>query len=184
MSKTKWENSCVTTMKHRSACGRVWHWDDAGGRWLDSDSCAKARREEVEHIQRHKVYTRVSREACFRNTGNAPVRKGWVETDKGQPGKAQHTREGGPRRTSHATTLPLEALKMVLSEIATGGRGRKVVALVDVRRAHFYAPSRRRVSKYHRRTLRWENVGCCSAACTVQGTSRRIGRRSLLRQSE
>ena len=33
---------------------------------------------------------------------------------------------------------------MVLSEIATGGRGRKVVALVDVRRAHFYAPSRRR----------------------------------------
>ena len=132
------------TMKHRSACGRVWRWDDAGGRWLDSGSCAKATREEVEHIRRHKVHTRVSREACFRNTGNAPVRKGCVETDKGQPGKAHHTREGGSRRTSHAKTLPLEALKMVLSEIATGGRGRKVVALVDVRRAHFHAPSRRR----------------------------------------
>ena len=33
---------------------------------------------------------------------------------------------------------------MVLSETNTGGRGRKVVALVDVRRAHFYAPSRKR----------------------------------------
>ena len=115
--------------------------------------------------------------------GTHLIRKGCVETDKGQPGKAQHTREGGSRRTSHATALPLQALKMVLSEIATGGRGRKVVALVDVRRAHFDAPSRRRVSKYHQRTLRWENAGCCSAACTAQGTPRRIGRRSLLRHS-
>ena len=34
---------------------------------------------------------------------------------------------------------------MVLSEIATVERGGKVVALVDVRRAYFYAPARRRV---------------------------------------
>ena len=40
---------------------------------------------------------------------------------------------------------PLEALKVVLSEIVTGERGGKVVALVDVRRAYFYAPARRRV---------------------------------------
>ena len=33
----------------------------------------------------------------------------------------------------------------VLSEVATGKRGGQVVALVDVRRAHFYAPARRRV---------------------------------------
>ena len=45
----------------------------------------------------------------------------------------------------YASTPPLEALKVVLSEIATGERGRKVVALVDVRRACFYAPARRRV---------------------------------------
>ena len=35
-----------------------------------------------------------------------------------------------------ASTPPLKALKVVLSEIATGGRGGKVVALVDVRRAY------------------------------------------------
>ena len=33
----------------------------------------------------------------------------------------------------------------MLSEVATGKRGGKVVALVDVRRAYFYAPPRRRV---------------------------------------
>ena len=39
----------------------------------------------------------------------------------------------------------MEALKVVLSEIATGERDGKVLALVDVRRAYFYAPARRRV---------------------------------------
>ena len=43
-----------------------------------------------------------------------------------------------------ASTPPLE-VKVVLSEIATGKRREKVVALVDVRRAYFYAPARRRI---------------------------------------
>ena len=38
----------------------------------------------------------------------------------------------------YASTPPLEALKVVLSEVATGVRGVKVVALVDVRRAGDY----------------------------------------------
>ena len=59
---------------------------------------------------------------------------------------------GGSRRNFrharpelYASTPPLEALKVVLSEIVTSERGGKVVALVDVRRAYFYAPTRRRV---------------------------------------
>ena len=40
---------------------------------------------------------------------------------------------------------PLEALKVVLYEIATGEREGKVLALVDVRRAYLYAPARRKV---------------------------------------
>ena len=55
--------------------------------------------------------------------------------------------QGSPTKT-HARpelTPPLEALKVVLSEVATGTRGGKVVALVDVRRAYFHAPARRRV---------------------------------------
>ena len=45
----------------------------------------------------------------------------------------------------YASTPPLKALKIVLLEIATGKRGGKVVVLIDVRRAYFYAPARRRV---------------------------------------
>ena len=41
-----------------------------------------------------------------------------------------------------ASTPPLEALKVVLSEIAKGERGGKFVALVDVRRAYFHASAR------------------------------------------
>ena len=33
------------------------HWDDNKGGWLDPELCAKARREEVEYIRRHKMYT-------------------------------------------------------------------------------------------------------------------------------
>ena len=55
--------------------------------WLDPELCAKARREEVEYIRRHKMCTRVSREACLRETVKVPIKTGWTETDKRQPGK-------------------------------------------------------------------------------------------------
>ena len=71
---------------------------------------------------------------------------------KGQPGKpnvrARWVAKGyktHARPELYASIPPLEALKVVLLEIATGKRGGKVVAVVDVRRAYFYAPTRRRV---------------------------------------
>ena len=44
-------------------------WDDNKGGWLDPKLCAKARRGEVEYIRRHKMYVRVPREVCSRETG-------------------------------------------------------------------------------------------------------------------
>ena len=127
-----------------------WRWDDNKGGWLDPELCTRAKRDEVEHIRRHKVDTRVSRETCLRETGRAPIKTGWAETDKGQPGHpnvraswVSKEYKTHARPELHASTL--EALKVVLSEIATGKRGGKVVALVDVRRAYFCAPARRRV---------------------------------------
>ena len=46
-----------------------WHWDDNKGGWLDPELRAKARREEVEYIRCHKMYMRVPREVCLRETG-------------------------------------------------------------------------------------------------------------------
>ena len=129
-----------------------WHWDDNNGGWFDPELCAKGRREEVEYTRRPKMYTSVSREVCLRETGRTPIKTGWAETDKGQPGKPNvRARWVAKEYKTHArpelcaSTPPLEALKVVLSEIATGKRGGKVVALVDVRMAYFYAPARRQV---------------------------------------
>ena len=147
--KTRWSKSCIKTSRSSSACGMVWHWDDNKGGSLDPELCAKARQEEVEYIRRHKMYTRVSREECLRETGRSPIKTGWAETDKGQPGKpnvrarwvAKESKTHA-RPELYASTPPLEALKVVLSEIATGKSGEKVVALVDVPRAYCYAPAR------------------------------------------
>ena len=129
-----------------------WHWGDSKGGWLDPELCAKTRREEVEYIRRHKMHTRVPRETCLRETGRAPIKTGWAETDKGQPGKPNvSARWVAKQYKTHArpelyvSTPPLGALKVVLSEVFTGKHGGKVMALVDVRRAYFYAPPRRRV---------------------------------------
>ena len=84
--------------------------------------------------------------------GEAPILTGWAETDKEEPAKPnvrarwvakEYKTHAHARPELYASTPPLKALKVVLS-VATGERGSKVVALVDVRRAYFCAPARRR----------------------------------------
>ena len=171
-----------------------WHWDDNKGGWLDPELCAKARREEVEYIRRHKMYVRVPREVCLRETGKAPIKTGWAETDKGQPGKPNvrarwvaNEYKTHARPELYASTPPLEALKVVLSEIATGEREGKVLALVDVRTAYFYAPARSKVFVELRpEDYSWVTnicVDCCDTACTAHVTPPKIGKRNLHRGS-
>ena len=87
----------------------------------------------------------------------------------------------------YASTPPLEALKIVLSEIATGEREGKLLALVDVRRAYFYAPARRKVfvELPPETTSQVTNtcVDCCDTACTARVTPHKIGKRNWPRRS-
>ena len=79
-----------------------------------------------------------------------------------------------------------EALKIVLSEIATGEREGKVLALVDVRRAYFYAPARRKVFvELPPEDYQVTNtcVDCCDTACTARVTPHKIGKRNWRRRS-
>ena len=111
---------------------------------------------------------------CLRETGKAPVKTGWAETDKGQPGKPNvrarwvaKEYKTHARPDLYASTQPLEALNVVLSEIATGQREGKVLALFDVRRAYFYyVPARRKVF-VELPTSRVTNtcVDCCDTVC-------------------
>ena len=83
-----------------------WHWDDNKGGWLDPELCAKARREEVEYIRRHKMYTRVSRETCLRETGRCTASKqdGRRPDKVGNQGSPTYARGGSPRSTSARKT--------------------------------------------------------------------------------
>ena len=83
----RWRNSCIKTSRSCSARGKDCTGTTIKGGWLDLELCAKARREEFECIRGHKMYVRVPREVCQRKTGTAPIKTGWAETDKGQPGK-------------------------------------------------------------------------------------------------
>ena len=65
-----------------SSMWQGWHWDDTKGGWHVLELCTKARREDVECIRHHKMYTRVPRETCLRETEKAPIKTGWVETYK------------------------------------------------------------------------------------------------------
>ena len=67
-------------------------------------------------MRRHKMYVRVPREVCSRETGKAPIKTGWAETDKGQPGPNVRARwVANARPELYASTPPLEALKIVPS---------------------------------------------------------------------
>ena len=183
------ENKGLSLVEAVLSVWEGWHWDGNKGGWLDPELCAKARREEVEYIRRHKMYVRVPREVCLRETGKAPIKTGWAETDKGQPGKPNvrarwvaKEYKTHARPELYAPTPPLEALNVVLSEIATGEREGKVLALVDVRRAYYYAPARRKVFV---ETSRVTNicVDCCDTACTAHVTPHKIGWRKWHRRS-
>ena len=119
----------------------------------------------------------------------APIKTGWVETDKGQPKKpivrarwVAKEYKTHARPELYASTPPLEVLKVVLSEIATGQRGGKVVSQVDVRSAYFYPPARRRVFVDLPITMQVTNTcaGCCNTACTARATPHKFGRRRLV----
>ena len=72
------------------------------------------------------MYTRVPRSQCFRETGKAPIKTGWVETNKGTAGEpivrarwvAKEFRTN-VRPDLYAPTPPLEAIKLIMSEAAS-----------------------------------------------------------------
>ena len=128
------------------------YWDDAKGGFLDPQLAKAARKEEMEYVHKRAVYKKVPVGQCWAETGKAPVKTGWAETNKGTTNEpnvrsrwvAKEYRNGvGP--DLYAGTPPLEALKLILSSAATGDTANRMVAFIDVRRAYFYAPAKRKV---------------------------------------
>ena len=77
------------------------------------------------HASSQDVHESAQREACLRETEKAPIKTGWAETDKGQPGKPKRAREvgrEGVQDTRKARTLRLDAAAGGAESSAVGGR--------------------------------------------------------------
>ena len=59
-----------------------WHWKTKVGGLIRSCALKPGERKKEYIRRRHRMYTRVSRGTCLRETGRAPIKTGWVETDK------------------------------------------------------------------------------------------------------
>ena len=100
--------------------------DDVSGRPLDLQRTMEARKEEIQYFKKMGVYTKVPEQECWKMTGRKPIDTRWIDVNKGDEGRPNYrsrlvakefrdTNEPEP----FAATPPSEALKMLLSKLAS-----------------------------------------------------------------
>ena len=80
--KMKWRNSCTTMSLHCSPCGKCGIGTTPKVDGMTLSCVSRPDVGDVERTRHRKMYTRVPRETCLRETAKAPIKTGWVETDK------------------------------------------------------------------------------------------------------
>ena len=140
-------------MEHEDELEQAEAWDDVSGAHLDAKEVRRARLKELEYIAQKEVWTKISRKEALRR-GIKVVGTRWIDVNKGDPKNPVHRSRfvakefnDGKDLTIFAATPPLEALRWLISEAATGGREEehenKVVMISDVARAFFEADATR-----------------------------------------
>lgn len=124
-------------------------FDDVSGENLCPNLVRKARAEELEYFRQLGVYEVVKVSECVATTNKAPITTRWIDTNKGDSKSPNYrsrlvAREYNTKAQDDlfAATHPAEALKMLLSKMATKDKGYKLL-YADVSRAYFYARSTR-----------------------------------------
>ena len=130
-------------------------WDDVSGQALDASEVTRARAKDMSYIADKEVWRKIPRSAARRN-GWKVIPTRWIDINKGSAqdpcyrsrlvAKEFNT---GTQEGLFAATPPLEAVRLLLSDVATVRRTRpnegRVVMVNDVARAFFEAPMRREV---------------------------------------
>ena len=106
------------------------------------------------------VMTEVPLEQCWLETNAKPVGPKWVDINKGDDArvelrarlvamelKSQQVRAGISRDDVFSATPPLEAVRLLLSMMMTEKKvvKRYKMMFIDISRAHFHSPARRRL---------------------------------------
>ena len=124
-------------------------WGDINGETLSAEAVRKARREEIAYIRRKKVWTKIPRAKALK-MGWKVIKVRWIDVNKGDKNNPMircrlvgKEFNDGEEEGLFAATPPLEALKLIVSDAASGDPGRKSIMINDVARAFFEAPTRR-----------------------------------------
>ena len=126
-------------------------WDDVSGAEINANMVKDARREEMDYVRKMHLYDKVPITECKRVTGRMPITVRWIDVNKGDQEHPNYRSRIVAREIDiykrddfFAATLPLEALKVILSMIATVNKG-EVVMINDISRAFFHAKVERDV---------------------------------------
>ena len=128
--------------------------DDVSARVLDHELAVKARTLETDFFRKMRVYDKATRAAATRD-GCRVISTTWVDVNKGGPERAQNYRARlvgrelklDSRLDFFAASPPLEAIRIICSLCANNQYGQQPhrIMTLDVKRAYFYARSRRPV---------------------------------------
>jgi hypothetical protein len=131
------------------------YWDAITNEELPADLTAEARAEELAFMKEWGVWDVVPVSECWKTTGKRPLQSKWVDVNKGdlkRPVVRSRfvAKEFADKRSDEffAATPPLEALRMLLSHVASGrrsGKGGRKVLVIDARKAHLHALAERLV---------------------------------------
>ena len=131
-------------------------WDDVSGAALDPKDVRWARLKEIQYIEDNKVWRRIPRPEALRR-GYKNVKGRWIDMNKGDSTNCKKSSRYRSRYVAEefntgdedgpfASTPPLEALRLIISDVATRDQEEdKVIVVNDVARAYFEAPARRTI---------------------------------------
>ena len=135
------------------------YYDEITGAKLDPQKVFEAHRVEMEFMTTLNVWDVVPVDECWAETGRAPIGTRWIDQNKGDDARpdyrsrlvVQETRTSGTIAAgdiaaTFAATPPLEALRLLVSQVMTGDPGSEIVLrFLDISRAHPHCPIHRKV---------------------------------------
>ena len=126
-------------------------YDDVSGAPLDPAKVYEAKKEEVKFIRDMKLYHEVPIKECWERIGKIPITTKWIDINKGDNVNPKYRSRNVAREIARskqdglfAATPPLEVMKLLLSTLASGNKGERLM-VADVKRAYFHAKSTRDV---------------------------------------
>jgi len=137
--------------EHHEAEDIGYAWDDITGETLEMKEVMKARKQEMTYVREKRVWTKIPRALAIRN-GWKIIQTRWLDINKGDHENPNYRSRfvgkefnNGASDGLFAATPPLEAVRLLISELATKDNQETDMVLMinDVARAFFEAYTER-----------------------------------------